>query len=276
VTVHGRGASEKSDGHYVLVKEMDILSDGSCPYQLQNGKCVDFKIDDPCCDPDSPTHQQPYGLLSQYGTFKIRGFVEDPANDTSGLDLSVVENANLLLTDPGGKRTGFDSSTDSILQQIPRSAYISDFVEADDESGVETPTTYGVDIFQPSQGIYMVTLTGLQLGTYTLSVRAFSQDGSPQPAVSLQGAAEPGSSSTVTVQYSSIPGSFPTVTPMPGDRNGDGAVNCADIAIVKASFGKKRGDPGFDPRADANVDGIVNVVDLAIVGKGLPKGTKCP
>lgn len=61
-----------------------------------------------------------------------------------------------------------------------------------------------------------------------------------------------------------------------GDRNGDGVVNCADLAIVKASFGKKTGQAGFDPRADVNGDGVVNILDLAAVAKALPAGTTCP
>jgi len=61
-----------------------------------------------------------------------------------------------------------------------------------------------------------------------------------------------------------------------GDVNGDGVVNCADIAIVKASFGKKRGQAGFDARADINNDGIVNVIDLATVARQLPAGSTCP
>jgi len=65
-------------------------------------------------------------------------------------------------------------------------------------------------------------------------------------------------------------------TPVPGDLNGDGVVNCADLAVVKASFGKKAGQPGFDPRADVNADGIVNILDLSFVAKQLPTGTTCP
>jgi hypothetical protein len=53
-------------------------------------------------------------------------------------------------------------------------------------------------------------------------------------------------------------------------------VGCADIAIVKASFGKRSGQPGFDPRADVNNDGVVDVRDLAFVSKQLPAGTRCP
>jgi hypothetical protein len=60
-----------------------------------------------------------------------------------------------------------------------------------------------------------------------------------------------------------------------GDLNGDGMINCADLGIVKASFGKSHGQPGFDPRADVNRDGIVNVVDLSSVARQLPAGTVC-
>jgi len=65
------------------------------------------------------------------------------------------------------------------------------------------------------------------------------------------------------------------VTAVPGDLNGDGVVNCADLAIIKASFGKKTGQAGFDPRADVNGDGVVNVLDLSAVAKLVPAGTVC-
>jgi len=58
--------------------------------------------------------------------------------------------------------------------------------------------------------------------------------------------------------------------------NGDGVVNCADMAIVKNSFGKKTGQLGFDPRADVNHDGVVNILDLSTVSRLLPAGTVCP
>jgi hypothetical protein len=59
------------------------------------------------------------------------------------------------------------------------------------------------------------------------------------------------------------------------DLNGDGAVDCLDVGIVKASFGKKTGQPGFDPRADVNGDGVVDVRDLAAVSRQLPAATHC-
>ena len=62
----------------------------------------------------------------------------------------------------------------------------------------------------------------------------------------------------------------------PADLNGDGVVNCADLAVVKTSFGKRIGAAGFDPRADVNGDGVVNILDLSAEARFLPVGTVCP
>lgn len=66
----------------------------------------------------------------------------------------------------------------------------------------------------------------------------------------------------------------PVIVP-PGDLDRDGTVDCADIAIVRASFGLRTGQPGFDPRADVNLDHIVDIRDLAWVSQRLPAGTRC-
>lgn len=60
-----------------------------------------------------------------------------------------------------------------------------------------------------------------------------------------------------------------------GDVDGDGVVNCTDIGIVKAAYGKRAGQAGFDARADVNGDKIVNLTDLATVTRALPAGTRC-
>ena len=59
------------------------------------------------------------------------------------------------------------------------------------------------------------------------------------------------------------------------DLDNDGRVDCADVSIVLASYGKRTGQPGFDPRADVNRDGVVNIVDLSTVNRALPVGLTC-
>ena len=68
---------------------------------------------------------------------------------------------------------------------------------------------------------------------------------------------------------------FSTTPRAPGDADGDGIATCSDLAIVKASFGKRAGQPGFDPRADLNGDGVVDIRDLSAVAQQLLSGTVC-
>jgi hypothetical protein len=63
---------------------------------------------------------------------------------------------------------------------------------------------------------------------------------------------------------------------MPADVNGDLRIDCSDLAVVKASLGKKTGQVGFDARADVNKDGVVDIRDLAAVTQKLAPTTKCP
>ena len=60
-----------------------------------------------------------------------------------------------------------------------------------------------------------------------------------------------------------------------GDVNGDGSVNCADVSILKSSFGTHTGQAGFNSAADLNNDGTVNILDLFIVTRQLSAGTVC-
>jgi hypothetical protein len=60
-----------------------------------------------------------------------------------------------------------------------------------------------------------------------------------------------------------------------GDLDGDGAVSCGDVAIVKAAYGKRSSQAGFDARADVVKDNLIDARDLAYVSQRLPKGTVC-
>jgi hypothetical protein len=58
-----------------------------------------------------------------------------------------------------------------------------------------------------------------------------------------------------------------------GDVNGDLRIDCSDVAVVKASLGKKTGQVGFDARADVNKDGVVDIRDLSAVMQKLAPTT---
>ena len=50
-----------------------------------------------------------------------------------------------------------------------------------------------------------------------------------------------------------------------GDANNDNVVNATDFTILKATFGKSIGDPGYDDRADFTGERVVNASDFALL-----------
>ncbi len=50
-----------------------------------------------------------------------------------------------------------------------------------------------------------------------------------------------------------------------GDANNDNCVGSVDFNILKNTFGKSNGDPGYDGRADFNGDSTVNVADFGLL-----------
>ena len=64
-----------------------------------------------------------------------------------------------------------------------------------------------------------------------------------------------------------------TPTQLPEDVNGDGRIDCSDIAMVKAAMGSTPGRPNWKPAADVNRDGVVNLRDLTLISQMLPSAT---
>ncbi len=58
-----------------------------------------------------------------------------------------------------------------------------------------------------------------------------------------------------------------TIMPgFPGDVNGNGSVDLADLGAVAGAFHAEQGAPNWDPIADLNGDGVVDIYDLVQVG----------
>jgi hypothetical protein len=151
--------------------------------------------------------------LAQYGsTWQIRGYIADPLGDISGLDIHVGRNAELLVTDGAGKRTGLDSITGAELQEIPQSVHFVDGLANDETGAPPSGHSHSVLIFQPSPGIFHLSLVGLASGQYILLVNARSQDGGIQPPIRIQGMINTGEVQIFMANVSTTNGGQTTVT----------------------------------------------------------------
>jgi hypothetical protein len=248
------GGSDIFPAHFVLVTGKDPATG-------------DYTV----LDPNGGVMRKLSDFNNDYST---RGTVHDPS-DLSHLNIASAGPAALTLVDPLGHHTGFDPMSQQVLQNVPQSSYATDAIQNDVTQDEVIGPVNLLDVFQPASGAYVIVASGTAAGPYSISISSISPQGALQSPTTLSNNAQFGSSDTFTLQFSSVSGTSPVITPVPGDRDGDGSVDCADLRIVEASFGKAVGQPGFDPRADANKDGIVNILDLSIVARGLPAGTTC-
>jgi hypothetical protein len=61
-----------------------------------------------------------------------------------------------------------------------------------------------------------------------------------------------------------------------GDCNNDNVVSVLDFNILKATFGKTQGDPGYDARADFTGDNTVNISDFKLQKGNFGQGEAQP
>ena len=101
-------------------------------------------------------------------------FVTDPNVDRSWLELVLHSPAELLVTDPLGRRTGFDPVTSTSYDEIPTATYgLTDGIADDEGSGEAEEALKRLTITQPEEGGYQVQVIGTGTGPYKVT-RAFS------------------------------------------------------------------------------------------------------
>jgi hypothetical protein len=113
----------------------------------------------------------------------------------------------------------------------------------DEDGGTPgTQITTGVD------GSY--TLNNVHSGTYDLTAKGAKWLRRKQSNISVS------AGETTTVDFLNLKG---------GDADNTNSVNVLDLNILKATYGKSSGNPGYDGRADFNKTNSVNVLDLNIL-----------
>jgi len=184
--------SGQSPGHFVVATGRDYPQEST------------WLINDPAGGEETTLakryHDRYYGLRMFTGP----GF--DWTDRLSGLTIRLYSPAELLLTDPLGRRTGRDPSTNMDYEEIPNSGYGDDSI-ADAEYGEPTPPVMELDVREPIEGTYTLQVMGTEAGTYSLYIRPQDKTGRSSAQFFSEGIPTyPGTVHQYVLEYSSTPG----------------------------------------------------------------------
>jgi hypothetical protein len=142
---------------------------------------------------------------------------------------------------------------------------------ADTLSGLGSVNVTASSSETPTSGLPFQVVSGRALEPRTVQLRA-ERNGAANRVYTVTAYASDRAGNNTSASFNCV---VPVNLAVTGDVNGDGKVDCADVAIIKAHLGQRFGQPGFDPRADLNADGVIDIKDLALVSRNLPAGTQC-
>jgi hypothetical protein len=172
-------------GFAVVVKVPSHVQFGHDHFVLVTGQDGDdYAIADPASDPNDPSTPLET-RLSAYGTFQIRGYVEDPV-DASALSVSAGSDTALLLVDSLGNRTGQDNSG-QVFYEINNSTFFEDDILDEASSTTASAKGSALHVDMPSNGSYTIVASNPIIGIFNVGVSLYSSDGTPQTPVQLSG-----------------------------------------------------------------------------------------
>ena len=117
------------------------------------------------------------------GALKNQITVTETHNDEykGGLDIRIhpevsklEPSADLLLTDPEGRKTGADPRDKTTYKDIPVSFYEFESLD-DDETGEPGPASGVIDVGNPVDGVYILRVTGIEDGRYSLELNGYNK-----------------------------------------------------------------------------------------------------
>jgi hypothetical protein len=133
---------------------------------------------------------------------------EEPA-DVAAITIVLDSPAELLVTDPQGRRIGFDPRRGTAFSEIPDAFYGVDQI-ADGEGGI-TPPLKLFDLSDPLDGNYIIQVIGVGSGSYNLKIIKSDQHGQ-QTRTFLSGEVEASSVDAYRMDYSSTPSVMVEIT----------------------------------------------------------------
>lgn len=137
-----------------------------------------------------------------FGTREFQGPDQNFTFPTFNGDLTVTIHspAELLITNSAGQQTGFDPITNTSFDQIPNSAYVDDSITdvTDDSDTPAQSDSKVLDLGAAAADTYTLTVTGTDVGTYSLEFVSFDPNFQPASSAIHDVPTSPGAIQTFT------------------------------------------------------------------------------
>jgi len=122
----------------------------------------------------------------------------DP-NTAAALAIHTNDPVDFILTDPQGRRTGFDPITNTSYQDIPASAYSTTIYRDEQAFSFVEPPLKALDMANQMSGQYTLNVIGTGSGAFNIEVRTSDAAGN-LVIQTYAGTTSPGTSSHITFQ----------------------------------------------------------------------------
>lgn len=163
--------------------------------------------------------------------------VQDPLTPQA-LGIYTDAPVEFILTDPQGRRTGFDPISSTSFQEIPASAYSTSVYSDELNFSFVEPPVKSLDMAAPMAGQYTLNVVGTGSGSFTLEVTAADAAGN-WITQTYSGMTAPGVSTQFTFQGAvTIFATFSAIVDINASKN---------QFAVGGQFTLGAGSPGIDP-----------------------------
>ncbi len=132
-----------------------------------------------------------------------------PSSDPSMMFITAPVNVHFVVTDPLGRRAGFNPTTQTTYSEIPGADYSDQSIDTPNEDGFTPSTLVRERYFASSQdvpsGEFQVQVFATESGNYYLDHRSYDLTGTTNDANYKTGVLAAGSSETIILKHSTSP-----------------------------------------------------------------------
>lgn len=183
--------SDPQKSHFVLAKGMTVAADGSIEYLAFDPAQIGNEAD----------------LTTNYGVGNIRGFrIYKQIADPSMISVHLKGGQNMVVTDPTGNRTGYNSITKSTYNSIPGATYtLPEAIDSPTSSNISTALESTFESLSAIDGQYKIEIFGANAtnSSYQLTRYSFDLVGNINNISDKSGAIAGNTSQVITFQHSS-------------------------------------------------------------------------